>query len=123
MNKKKVDTSFERLKQADILLVFDHARAGNGFFKRIFDQHPEVLCLTKGGYVYGQIVLLLGGRESMLGAEAYEWALSDVNVNWIVRELTPESAVQMESVGDDPHFKLDREIVKNVLKELFLNKS
>jgi hypothetical protein len=122
MNEKQVDASFEHLKQATILLVFDHARAGNGFFKRIFDQHPEVLCLTKGGYIYGQIVQLLGNRESMPGIEAYEWALSDGNINWIVRELTPESEAQMISVGDDPRFKLDREIVKNVLNELFLTR-
>jgi hypothetical protein len=104
-----------RLKEATVAVVFDHARAGNNFFKRLFDQHPQVLSLTLVGYLYTRIINLFRGREQIEGREAYAWALEDSNIRRICQDLTPEIESDLIHIGENPSAQIDRGLVREVL--------
>lgn len=119
MTELSLAEQFERLKTARVLMVFDHARAGNAFFKRIFDRHPEVLCIPVVSYLYNRTVSqYLEGAETAEGSVILRRILGDGEIHRIVSELTPEAEQDIIRYGDDPNARVDRAKVGRILAEL-----
>ena len=91
MNQELID-HFNNIR---LLIAIDHSRAGNNFFKRIFDQHEQVLSITAIDYLYGSILRFLGSRKKISGIEAYEWA---IGADSPIQFLTQPSTARHSSV-------------------------
>lgn len=98
-----------------LLVVVDHARAGNNFFKRLFDQHSEIMSLTVVGYLYTRVINFFGERETVGGREACDWAFQDSNIKRIAAPLTTEIKSDLLHIGENLDSELDRGKVQDVL--------
>lgn len=118
-----IDQYFERFLRLPVIVVLDHARAGNNFFKRLFDQHPHVLPLPMVGYVYSRAMILMAGKEYVSGDFAYQWAIKDGNIRRIALDLEPEIEADLLHIGESPRFKIDRVLVRKVLARTLCQKN
>lgn len=110
--------AFTEIRQAPLLLVVDHARAGGNFFTRLFDRHPEVLTLPYVSYLYWGLLELARGRSALPGKEVFEHLAAATNVSLLVNDPTPEIHRQFTRMGNDPGAPIDREVVRRVLHAL-----
>lgn len=118
MQQQVWEEDFRRLGAAGILLVIDHARAGNGFFKRIFDQHAEVLTIAVISYLYHALQPLFGGRTTVPWQEAVSYWVAHTNFSFIGRPLTEADRAAYKARGNDPQSHIDREQVGTVFEHL-----
>lgn len=112
----------EHLRKVNLCIVVDHGRAGNMFFMRLFDQHPEVLVIARVGYFYTALLDLFEGRETVNGQEAYRWLVYRSNFESIGAEMTPEIEADCRSRGEDPEAPIDRVAARQVLELLLAQK-
>jgi len=106
------------LRQAGLVIVADHGRAGNMFVKRTFDLHPEVLCVTMVGYLYRAILSVFGAHARLTGGAAYDGLMAGTNVNLVAEDLSPAVEQSLRRTGDDPSAAIDRPLVRAVLRHL-----
>ena len=118
--KEKMDQElYNYMKNVSLMLVIDHSRAGNGFFKRIFDQHEQVLSIISIGYLYGAILDLFGSREKITGTEAYEWTDDeDSPVRFISKPLTPQLESSIKRIGNSTTNRFDFHTVNTMFLSL-----
>ena len=110
------------LRAANLCIVIDHGRAGNMFFMRLFDQHPEVLVIARMGYFYTSLLRLFKGQRMINGTEAYQWLVYKSNFDSVAAEMTQEIEANCRSRGEDPEATIDRVVVGQVLKLLLIQK-
>jgi len=120
INNKMVDLEglFKQFQQKDIVIVFDHGRAGNAFFVRVFDQHPEVLSVPFVGYFYSRLVEFFGKKDRVAGEEAYKWMVEGGNIIHIANDMSPKVEKSLRRMGDDPAFQIDRRLIRELLRHL-----
>lgn len=112
-----LEDDFNHLKKAQLLLAIDHARAGNGFFKRIFDLHPEILTIPSCGYIYHSLCELFVQKKEVPWQEAHDFAMQHTNMDLITLEMTPEIERDSVTRGDDP-LSIDRKKVAEAFREI-----
>lgn len=122
MSKDNFLELYDYMSKVSLVIVIDHSRAGNGFFKRIFDQHDQVLSITAIGYLYGAILDLFGDRNRITGKEAYEWATGSSNVSFISQPPTLLRKSSIVRIGNDVTSYLNYEEVNLSLLKLLKDK-
>lgn len=112
---------FEALRTAVPLIVFDHGRAGNFFFARIFDQHPEVLVIPHVGYFPFHLTRVFGDRQKISGSDAVEFLMKNTDFRYVAMDMSEDVATEHRRLGDDPGFPINRRLVREVLGQLLEN--
>lgn len=100
------------------LIVFDHARAGNGFFSRLFDQHQNILSIPFVCYLPFHLEVLFKGKRRIKWEKALYYLLNKTDVRYLFNELDDEIKLEYNRLGDNPNFKIDRELGKSTLSNM-----
>jgi hypothetical protein len=119
---KKIKSDFEYFQKLEFCVLVDHGRAGNMFFMRLFDQHPEVLVLARIGYFYSTILKLFDGHNVIDGVQAVEWLVNDSQFSTLCLEMSPGIEAVFRREGEDPEIKIDRNKVVAGLKAILTGK-
>ena len=123
MDEYRIAKDLDYLKnKAAIVFVIDHARAGNGFFKRIFDTHEEVLSITKVAYLYSHMQNCFGSNNRLDGSEVYDWIYSYTNVSMLKPNLGNNIEKSINRIGDNVANDVDAELMDDVLVKLIKNR-
>lgn len=109
---------FEHLRKATSLVVLDHGRAGNYFFVRLFDQHPEVLVIPPVGYFPFHMARMFGNRRQVPGTEAFDFLLSRTDFKYVAQDMCDEIAREYARLGDIPSLSVNRGLTRKILGEL-----
>lgn len=107
------------LRDVNIVVAIDHARAGNGFFTTLFDQHRQVLACPAIHYLYSYIATRFGTRASFSRAKAIAFATTESYFKYIYGPENAESSVYFRKMGFSEQSRLDRGMVKSVFDTLF----
>lgn len=107
------------LRDVNIVVAIDHARAGNGFFTTLFDQHPQVLACPAIHYLYSYIATRFGTRASFARAEAIAFATTESYFKYIHGPGDAESTAYFRKMGFSERSLLDRDTVTRVFDTLF----
>ena len=94
------------LSNVPVIVVLDHARAGNSFFVRLFDQHPNILTIPIVGYLPYVLENLFDSHGTITGKIAYNYLLESTDVRKVFSELTDEIKTEIIRLGDDPLFPM-----------------
>jgi hypothetical protein len=114
----------EFTKNTNLMLAIDHgSRAGNAFFLTLFDQHPNVLCLSWMLYTYSYFIHEFDTQEIYDSKKAHEIATHRSYFRFSYNDLNVDLIDQMTRWGADPSAALDRNIVRNVFDEIVLKES
>jgi len=103
------------LSNVPVIVVLDHARAGNSFFVRLFDQHPNILTIPIVGYLPYVLENLFDSHGTITGKIAYNYLLESTDVRKVFSELTDEIKTEIIRLGDDPLFPIDRKLGRETL--------
>lgn len=123
MIQQDIFTHFEIFKHtAAILFVIDHGRAGNVFFKRIFDTHDEVLSISCVAYLYSHYLNYFGDRNHVTGEEAYSWTFNYTNVSMLRVHSDEETQRSLNRIGHDTEISIDRELFEKIISTLVRKK-
>lgn len=110
--------TFQHLRDAIPLIVLDHGRAGNDFFKCLFDQHPEVLVIPHVGYFPARLTKMFGDRQEVSAEEAFDFLMDRTDFRYVAQDMSDEVAQEYIRLGNDPGFSIDRPLARKVLGEL-----
>ena len=109
---------FETFNKIIPLIVFDHARAGNGFFSRLFDQHQNILSIPFVCYLPFHLEVLFKGERRIKWEKALHYLLNKTDVRYLFNELDDEIKLEYKRLGDNPNFKINRELGKLILSNM-----
>ena len=111
------ERDFAALSQATVVLAIDHGRAGNGFFKRIFDCHPQVATIPAVSYMYHSLEALFGAADRVpWQAAVTSWEQTDFS--YVGRALTDERRRAYVARGNEDRDGIDRERVGRIFTSL-----
>jgi len=118
INKEDVLSDYNLFQKLMVSVVIDHGRAGNMFFMRLFDQHPEILVVARTGYFYSNLIDIFDGENEIFGDDALKWLVNKSKFRGFCLDMSPEIEADCRHIGEDPFIDIDRGKVLFVLKTL-----
>lgn len=117
------DTFDEFTDRVNLIQVLDHAgRSGNGFFQTIFDEHPEVITCPWIHYVYSYILTIMGDSEWLDSRIVLQRWRAQQYFRLIHDEPDDAARTFIRKIGGDPDVELDRELVRQVFRDVVLKR-
>jgi len=113
---------FNFYSKAKVITAITYGRSGLAFFKRVFDQHPELVSITLVFYEYHDLRLLFHDNQKVLSSDFYNWVVGESQFHTVSQKLTGELRDIIRYMGDDPDTYLDRQLVRDTLKEIVFQK-
>lgn len=104
----------------NLLLVIDHARAGNMFFSTIFDQHSEVLCCPWLHYLYSYIQDRFAEKIELDSKEALSYLRTTPYFSLLYDEETEIANASIRRIGGNPDVDLNRKLFRESLAGIVL---
>jgi len=105
-------------RRVNLILAFDHGRAGNGFLAAIFDQHPQVLCSHWVHYLYSYLVTEFGMDTELDAERACAFILEKSYFRLVFQDADARVRAMLYKMGGDPDTPVDRETARRVFRDL-----
>jgi hypothetical protein len=108
----------------NIIVVFDHARSGNGFFQTIFDDHDEVLACPWLHYVYSYNCFNIGSDDIWDSELVHKlWTTHNHYFKLLYHDLDQSSRDFINVMGGNIDSIVDRSEVRSIFDFLVLSNS
>lgn len=118
----ELEEDFRHLEKAELLMAIDHGRAGNSFFKRVFDPHSEILTIPFCSYFYHDLARIFNKKERIPWSEAVESVMNETNFPLIAAERSLEIDETVATFGDDPNSPIERAKIAGIFSVILKRK-